>query len=404
VLTKRHILLSNFQTCCYKQSTSGIFGQKLQTSPNNSEIVAFFSLITLFTTTRPPPLNLLNLLFYFTTGKTTKINMFGKVNDDSFTHIFDISLEEDSRLGFQSSYGNNHKQMASNSSSPMSSRRDFSSSPSTPSSSSSLPLEAAFSQFAASFSNLLADKESAASAAISLDKKISELERLRNKINNSDSHSSASSTTSSSSTSTAASKVNTSRYKTELCRPFSEHGTCKYGEKCQFAHGGPELRNVSRHPKYKTDLCRTYHSAGFCPYGPRCHFIHNLDELAAEQEKINQGSNQGSQQAQQQQQPQQQQQQQQQQPSSFSHSSNKVIGSGRIISANKLPEDHQQKIRPLPMFDTRNNNNQQQSQRGNNLFPQTPSGWNPLNSININVNDDSQKVARLPVFSTLALK
>merc|ERR1739838_1231367 len=201
----------------------------------------FFKFITLFTTTRP-----LNLLFYFfTTGKTTKINkMFGKVSDDSFTHIFDLSLDsEDSRLGFQSSYGNNHKQMASNSSSPMSSRRDFSSSPSTPSSSSSLPLEAAFSQFAASFSTIMNDKESAASA---LDKKISELERLRNKINsNSDSHSSASSTTSSScstSTSAAQSKVNTSRYKTELCRPFSEHGTCKYGEKCQFAHGQAELR------------------------------------------------------------------------------------------------------------------------------------------------------------------
>jgi len=343
--------------------------------------------------------------------------MFGKVSDDSFTHIFDLSLDsEDSRLGFQSSYGNNHKQMAgngtSNSSSPMSSRRDFSSSPSTPSSSSSLPLEAAFSQFAASFSTLLADKESAASAAISLDKKISELERLRNKINNSDSHSSASSTTSSSSngstsTSSAASKVNTSRYKTELCRPFSEHGTCKYGEKCQFAHGQAELRSVSRHPKYKTDLCRTYHSVGFCPYGPRCHFIHNLDELANEAP-----TNQGSQQQAQKQQQQPQQQPQQQQPSSFSPSSNKIIGSGRIISANKLPEDQQQKIRPLPMFDTaRNNNNQQQQSnhvnqnRGNgNFFPQTPSGWNPLNSININVNDDphSQKAARLPVFSTLS--
>jgi hypothetical protein len=64
------------------------------------------------------------------------------------------------------------------------------------------------------------------------------------------------------------------------------------------------------------------------------------------------------------------------------------------------------------MFDTaRNNNNQQQQQQnnvsrgnGNNgFFPQTPSGWNPLNSININVNDDhSQKAARLPVFSTLS--
>merc|ERR1711971_292709 len=172
----------------------------------------------------------------------------------------------------------------------MSSRRDFSSSPSTPSSSSSLPLEAAFSQFAASFSTIMNDKESAASA---LDKKISELERLRNKINsNSDSHSSASSTTSSScstSTSAAQSKVNTSRYKTELCRPFSEHGTCKYGEKCQFAHGQAELRSVTRHPKYKTDLCKTYHSVGFCPYGPRCHFVHNLDEVTndAKTAKVN---------------------------------------------------------------------------------------------------------------------
>lgn len=72
--------------------------------------------------------------------------------------------------------------------------------------------------------------------------------------------------------------VNSSRYKTELCRPFEEHGTCKYGEKCQFAHGHQELRSLSRHPKYKTELCRTFHSIGFCPYGPRCHFIHNAEE------------------------------------------------------------------------------------------------------------------------------
>lgn len=71
---------------------------------------------------------------------------------------------------------------------------------------------------------------------------------------------------------------NSSRYKTELCRPFEEHGFCKYGDKCQFAHGGAELRTLSRHPKYKTELCRTFHTIGFCPYGPRCHFIHNADE------------------------------------------------------------------------------------------------------------------------------
>ena len=77
-----------------------------------------------------------------------------------------------------------------------------------------------------------------------------------------------------------------SRYKTEMCRPFQEHGTCKYGDKCQFAHGMNEVRNVNRHPKYKTDLCRTYHSVGFCPYGPRCHFIHALEEMQKSPERV----------------------------------------------------------------------------------------------------------------------
>jgi hypothetical protein len=38
-------------------------------------------------------------------------------------------------------------------------------------------------------------------------------------------------------------------YKTELCRSWEEKGTCRYGAKCQFAHGEDELRKVSRHPK-----------------------------------------------------------------------------------------------------------------------------------------------------------
>ena len=65
------------------------------------------------------------------------------------------------------------------------------------------------------------------------------------------------------------------RYKTELCRPVEETGSCKYGLKCQFAHGSRELRTLQRHPKYKTELCRTFHTTGFCPYGPRCHFVHH---------------------------------------------------------------------------------------------------------------------------------
>ncbi|XP_078001321.1 mRNA decay activator protein ZFP36L1-like [Glandiceps talaboti] len=81
-------------------------------------------------------------------------------------------------------------------------------------------------------------------------------------------------------------QINSSRYKTELCRPFEENGTCKYGDKCQFAHGGHELRSLNRHPKYKTELCRTFHTVGFCPYGPRCHFIHSAEEKRTPQQNV----------------------------------------------------------------------------------------------------------------------
>ncbi|XP_002739936.1 mRNA decay activator protein ZFP36L2-A-like [Saccoglossus kowalevskii] len=85
-------------------------------------------------------------------------------------------------------------------------------------------------------------------------------------------------------------QVNSSRYKTELCRPFEENGTCKYGDKCQFAHGDHELRGLSRHPKYKTELCRTFHTIGFCPYGPRCHFIHNAEEKRTPHQNVQQNN------------------------------------------------------------------------------------------------------------------
>lgn len=105
--------------------------------------------------------------------------------------------------------------------------------------------------------------------------------------NNSQQHSPSSiyslDTTSPNSNDSQQQQNSSTRYKTEMCRPFQENGVCKYGEKCQFAHGHQELRTINRHPKYKTDICRTYHSVGFCPYGPRCHFIHSLDELRQQQ-------------------------------------------------------------------------------------------------------------------------
>ena len=66
-------------------------------------------------------------------------------------------------------------------------------------------------------------------------------------------------------------------YKTELCRSWTETGTCRYGLKCQFAHGEHELRQLRRHPKYKTKVCKNYAEHGSCPYGSRCRFIHERD-------------------------------------------------------------------------------------------------------------------------------
>ncbi|EPR79780.1 Zinc finger protein [Spraguea lophii 42_110] len=64
-------------------------------------------------------------------------------------------------------------------------------------------------------------------------------------------------------------------YKTEMCKSYEEFGTCRYGEKCQFAHSIQELRSVTRHPKYRTEICKTFWIQGNCPYFSRCCFIHD---------------------------------------------------------------------------------------------------------------------------------
>lgn len=52
-------------------------------------------------------------------------------------------------------------------------------------------------------------------------------------------------------------------YKTEICRNWEEKQTCRYGVKCQFAHGPSDLRIVPRHPKYKTEICRVRETKKF---------------------------------------------------------------------------------------------------------------------------------------------
>merc|ERR1712066_153301 len=77
------------------------------------------------------------------------------------------------------------------------------------------------------------------------------------------------------------------RFKTEICRNFKERNKCIYGDRCQFAHGRQELRDVVRNSKYKTKLCQKYWISGYCAYGPRCNFLH--DEATAEElQELNQ--------------------------------------------------------------------------------------------------------------------
>ena len=76
-------------------------------------------------------------------------------------------------------------------------------------------------------------------------------------------------------------------YKTELCNKWIETGSCRYGNKCRFAHGGLELKFDIRNTKnfqFKTQRCKNYHGeATTCNYGKRCHYIHDEseEELAA---------------------------------------------------------------------------------------------------------------------------
>merc|ERR1711981_1370036 len=39
------------------------------------------------------------------------------------------------------------------------------------------------------------------------------------------------------------------RFKTEICRNFKERNKCVYGDRCQFAHGRRELREVVQNSK-----------------------------------------------------------------------------------------------------------------------------------------------------------
>jgi hypothetical protein len=69
---------------------------------------------------------------------------------------------------------------------------------------------------------------------------------------------------------------NDSTFKTELCLSYTNNGSCKYGNRCRFAHGKKELFDKSLCiPNYKLTECVNFLKLGFCNYGYRCHFKHD---------------------------------------------------------------------------------------------------------------------------------
>ena len=67
------------------------------------------------------------------------------------------------------------------------------------------------------------------------------------------------------------------KYKTELCKYFEINGSCKYGDKCAYAHGKENLRSkVTNSTAYRTKKCVQFFENGYCPYGNRCQFAHQV--------------------------------------------------------------------------------------------------------------------------------
>jgi len=67
-------------------------------------------------------------------------------------------------------------------------------------------------------------------------------------------------------------------HKTELCTHWALTSTCRFKDRCFFAHGIDELKNRIRPTNYKTRLCADCapkdRRDGRCTYGSRCNYCH----------------------------------------------------------------------------------------------------------------------------------
>ena len=70
------------------------------------------------------------------------------------------------------------------------------------------------------------------------------------------------------------------KYRTELCKNYEMTGTCKYGNKCDYAHGLHDLRQKDQVNHYfRLKNCKSFFANGYCPYGVRCQFSHSIYQI-----------------------------------------------------------------------------------------------------------------------------
>ena len=93
------------------------------------------------------------------------------------------------------------------------------------------------------------------------------------------------------------------KYKTILCKHYGTPQGCGYGDKCQFAHGFAELRttgNQFMNPQmsafndkaqnnainYKIAKCKNWEKDQTCRYGNKCSFAHGDEELRKKEDNM----------------------------------------------------------------------------------------------------------------------
>jgi hypothetical protein len=120
------------------------------------------------------------------------------------------------------------------------------------------------------------------------------------------------------------------RFKTKMCRTFTETGVCPYEARCMFAHGVSDIRSKEMNlaaglttetairaflaskstgtaarpvaadatgdarstilaERFKTKMCQNYEKHGSCPYEARCMFAHGDADLRTAEQNVTDG-------------------------------------------------------------------------------------------------------------------